>query len=82
MCFIWSYLSEFNIYFHRDQKGKEAEYEPISVISHQGNLTKSGKSNGHYTCYVRYHYNKEWFMTNESKDPVKIRSLDVLDMHM
>ena len=53
------------------------EYELISVISHQGNLTKSGKSNGHNTCDIRYHHDKKWYMTNDSKDPVKIRSLDV-----
>ena len=64
------------IYF-RDIGGSQTFYEPISVIEYTGNMSNSGESRGHYKCYVRQHSTKDWYLTNDSKDPVKIRTLDV-----
>ena len=47
------------------------------MITHEGSLREAGDFGGHYTCDVKYHLTNEWYRTNDSKDPVKIGSLDV-----
>ena len=57
--------------------GFEVWYEAVSVIEFKGTLNNDGESQGHYLCDVKDKISNQWFRTNDSSDPIYIRSSDV-----
>ena len=57
--------------------GFEVWYEALSVIEFKGTLNNDGESQGHYLCDVKDKITNQWFRTNDSSDPISIRSSDV-----
>ena len=61
----------------RDKNGNQNVYQPISVIEFLGNISETGSTYGHYICDVRPHSSQKWYRTNDSTDPVQLRTTDV-----
>ena len=51
----------------QDNEDEKKTYSPIAVIEHEGRVTKSGNSAGHYICDVKSHEN--WYRTNDESIP-------------
>ena len=52
-------------------------YRPISIIEYSGFLTRTGESQGHYTCDVKDAVTNLWFKTNDNCDPIQIEEASV-----
>ena len=61
----------------RDASGKDNWYEAISIIEHQGVLSRDGMSAGHYICDIKDKSSKCWYRTNDDKFPFKITTDEV-----
>ena len=57
-----------------DMQRNQAEYEPICVIKHEGQMNRRGDTAGHYTADVKNHKLKQWFRTSDNDIPVPITS--------
>ena len=53
--------------------GNRSKFQPVAVISHQGQMTTDGEGQGHYTCDVKT-TGGHWYRTNDNEAPVKITS--------
>ena len=62
---------------YRDSEGNQQFYEPIALIEYTGNMENFGEFRGHYKCYIRHFSSKDWYLTNDSDDPVMINTTDV-----
>ena len=65
------------IFIFRDERGIQAIYKPIAVISHSGDLTEEGESHDHYTCDIKHLVNGLWYKTNDGKNPRRIELANV-----
>ena len=70
-------LSKLIFFIKRDTKDSYAWFEVIAVIEFKGRLSRSGLSEGHYTCDVKESTYGEWFRTNDNCIPIPIQSQDV-----
>ena len=61
----------------RDTTGEESQFEAVSIIEYQGNVSSLGKSDGHYVCDITDRSTQQWFRTNDNKTPILIESGDV-----
>ena len=68
---------KLNCSFFRDVQGNQHFYEAIAVIEYHGQISKSGSSAGHYTCDIKHYQSKNWYRTNDSKNPIRIKDADV-----
>ena len=50
-----------------DSENESKTYSPIAVVEHEGRVTKSGNSEGHYVCDVKNEEN--WYKTNDESIP-------------
>ena len=65
------------VLFQRDSTDKFSRFEAVSVIEYQGNVSSSGRSEGHYICDIKERSTKQWFRTNDNINPVPIQVEDV-----
>ena len=63
--------------FNRDAGGAMSGYEAIAVIEYQGTLSRAGVSQGHYICDIKNNDTKQWFRTNDNRNPVRIDTSEV-----
>ena len=52
-------------------------YEPIACVEFKGQVSKAGKSRGHYFCYVKDYSSRRWFKTSDEMEPEEIEVQDV-----
>ena len=67
-------INYYKTFYHtnfRDQDGSGSIYQPVAVISHQGQMTTDREGQGHYTCDVKTK-DGHWFKTNDNKVPIPI----------
>ena len=58
----------YNFDYLRDSNGEDFFFEPIAIIEHHGNTSRSG----HYTCDVKDYDTKRWYRTNDNTWPKMI----------
>ena len=68
---------ESNCVYFRDASGCNGQYEAISIIEFDGNLTSYGESSGHYTCDIKENISNTWYRTNDERPPLPIGLSDV-----
>ena len=60
----------------RDMNGLHTCYEAIAVIEYQGNITRSGDTQGHYICDIRDKWFR-WYRTNDNQHPIQLTISEV-----
>ena len=77
-------LSNYNNKVHSTEKvtiqdieTKKLTYEPIAVIEHDGQLSDSAETTGHYVCDVKDYENSSWYTTNDEHVPELIPKKNV-----
>ena len=56
----------------RDTAGSFAQFEPIALVEHQGQISQDGATQGHYICDLEDKETLKWFRTNDNQNPVPI----------
>ena len=60
------------MYFLRDERGLDANYEAIAVIEHQGSMTRDQEGQGHFICDVKHTGSDIWYRTNDNHNPTPV----------
>ena len=53
----------------KDSLDQEAEFEPIAVIHHQGQVSSNNDTSGHYRADVLHPQSRQWFQTSDDEAP-------------
>ena len=52
-----------------DNENKKITFEPIAVVEHEGHISESGLSEGHYSCDAKSCEDENWYSTSDESVP-------------